>query len=81
MIKIIMKNNTTEKIQNHKSRNKQKAKQIIYFDQVTAQEEPKALKGNLLSKDKFIFQYIIIILFIKASFSFFHFVIAYQKLL
>ena len=70
MIKRKLKNNIIDKIPKHKSRNKPKAKQIIYFDQVTAQEEPKALKGNLLSKDKFIFQYIIIILFIKASFSF-----------
>ena len=70
MIKRKLKNNTIDKIQNHKSRNKSKAKQIIYFDQVIDQEEPKVLKGNLFSKNKLILQYIIIILFIKASFPF-----------
>ena len=70
MIKRKLKNNTIDKIQNHKSRNKSKAKQIIYFDQVIDQEEPKVLKGNLFSKNKLILQYIIIILFIKATFPF-----------
>ena len=64
MVKIIMKNYTTEKMKNHKNKKQTKKERKIYFTQATFKEKQKASYEKLFSRNILFLKYIIFIIFI-----------------
>ena len=72
MIKGISKNNIIDKLQNPDNQKMIREETILYYIQNNFQKEQKSSNENLISRIKLFSQYIIIILFIKAAFSFYN---------